>query len=837
MTVKQERGNRKKKLNKKYFGKLRNPDVLEALWNREYLEELDAIYKEFPLLDSKGKEKKNRYNNPYIFAFDIETSKTSNDPFNRVQVLDPDRSTRTTKRYKDFAFMHQFTISALRTKDGKLFHVYAGNYIEELFEFFDRLLMLPYETRVFSHNYGGYESHLINQYPYMEEHTESILASSPSKVITQRLHTNEHYGQVQISDTLLILQKSIKTLGEELDFPKLSYDYNEFRLPNELFTIKDIEYCFRDNDISLLALYNKCKLYPWLWKNEKSWMNSKKITVSSTGFVRKELKENPEINKDGLYKDWCDQCKQQFITDPELYYTITQSFNGGYVHANPYFVGKPIKNVISVDFKSDYPGQMLNRDYPHNAFSEIDVSEFDLVVRPKLEYYCKNWRDAISARHLLPDHYLGCFEFKNIRFKEFQNKNVFPIIASSKSKSKISNFDLISKSTILDNGKLLYSDVYIAFFSEVELLSLMLTYDFDEMICHSLYKSNESSPMHSLIQNAIIYYGKMKEVYKECVKRLENNKSIDDLEIPKAEKQTILKSDVPLNVAKDYLQNAKAQLNGLYGQQTQKPLQDEYCIREGEIIARQKTLEEVKEELPHKVINHSFSVGVYVTSWARLSLVLGFYEIIANGGTFIYCDTDSIKFITNGFRENIINGIQEYNDNCITNNDNIYKFGVFDFEIVEGQNYSYRNFCTLGAKKYLCEEFNSKENKWEISSTIAGLPKDCCKIWQELEKECSDFNDLVENYFHHNILIDKSLTGKMTHTEIYSGEDMREYLPDIGGELPIKSMTLLIEAPFDMNSCILSSSSTNYYCSVLEKLFDNPQNNKRRMINNVHFHA
>ena len=81
---------------------------------------------------------------------------------------------------------------------------------------------------------------------------------------------------------------------------------------------------------------------------------------------------NPEINKNGLYDDWCNQCKEQWISEKEMYLTVTESFNGGYVHGNPYYIGQAIKNVISIDFSSDYPGQMLNKRYPKNPFLECN---------------------------------------------------------------------------------------------------------------------------------------------------------------------------------------------------------------------------------------------------------------------------------------------------------------------------------------------------------------------------------------------------------------------------------------------------------------------------------
>lgn len=801
------------------YGFSSKPEVLDFIRYPEMADEYRQYCEEYNI---------NRKANPFLFAFDIETSKSDNDKKHRCQVVDEARSGKTvrTKKYKVFTFLSQFTVSAIDTRTGSLTHVFCGRYIEELFDFFEILLSLPYYTKVYSHNFGGYESHLLRQYEWIENHCTNLLANSPSKIISMTLNDKNKKGTIEINDSLLILQKSIKILGDELQFPKLEYEYNDFILPTDELTPEQIEYCYRDNDISLLALFNKIKITPWLWGKNKQTCAIKRIPISSTGFVRKDMIYNPEINKNGLYDDWCNQCKEQWISEKEMYLTVTESFNGGYVHGNPYYIGQPIKNVISIDFSSDYPGQMLNKRYPKNPFLECNINEFYAVCYPKLQYYLTNWKQCIRQKSLMRDNYIGLFIFKKLKVKRFENNNVFPIISNSKCSASPLNIRTMDKRTILDNGKLIYSPVFVASFSEVELLSIMLTYDFESIECMKLYRSYGTSDMHELVRNTVIYYGKQKTLLKMLVHRLENHTTYYDLDIPKEIKIAIDESDDKITLAKRYLQNAKGMLNGIYGQQVQRPIQNDYYISDGVVIESTKNLYDATKEIENRKLNHSFSVGIYVTAWARLMLTIGFLLIVENGGTWIYADTDSLKFIDNGHFEKIHNAIEQFNNNVITSSANFYGFGKFDFEILDGRKYSYDYFCTLGAKKYItCVDD-------EIEITIAGLSKKCKNIWQALYDNCNkDFSIMVEKYFHHNILISPKITNKLAHTNIYEHEDMRDYYKLPKAKLPVYSMINLIEVSFDMNNCLKLSTATEEYIIVLEKVFDNKQNKKRVVLN------
>lgn len=771
--------------------------------------------------------------NPYIYAFDIETSNTKNMSEQLPELWDAEKN-----RFKELSFMHQFTISRIDFTTGELEHVYAGHWIEELFDFFGALFEMDMETVVISHNFGGYESHLLKQYQWTVDHCTDLLAQSESKIITMTLKDEKQKGKVKILDSLLILQKSIDTLGKELGFPKLEYDYNEFKLPTDEFTFDEIEYCYRDNDISLLGLYNKCKLYPWI-------KEPCDIPVSATGFVRKELANNPEINKEFVSRNgktyktfdlWKYQCRNQFVTDVDQYFCMYDSFNGGYVHANPFYVGKVLHNLTALDFKSDYPGQCLSKFYPSGEFHKVDPKEEfpKLMESIKANYGQLNadWTSLVSKQKYNHHFYYGTFVFKNLR-ASFVGTRIFPNCSSSKSKGGhdyILVEDTPENPFVCDNGKVINAGKIALSLTDVELLNLYICYDWDDIYCFELYKCEQYGKMHVEIRNAINYFGIQKEQWKKVVKDLEQNQfGSHDYELPKEQLQAIEHSNDKLNLAKQYLQNAKASLNGIYGQQVQKPVQDNYELNEVGVVelVNEDLRTALKKERKKKQysMNHSFCVGIYVTSYARLMLTLGFVMVCKSGCDFVYADTDSLKILTNGHDEELQRNVSRFNEAYMLHckEENPFEFGTWDFEP------TIKAGIFLGAKKYMVLE--NVEGKDTIEVTVAGLPKkSAAKYFTYLMKHDfgGSFDEMAKTVFTHNTLIDANACDNLGHSDYYAGEDVGNYF-DFGTH-EVRSMINLSPMPFDMNNTESINTPAFIYCAVLEHLFDNPQNMDRLRI-------
>lgn len=143
----------------------------------------------------------------------------------------------------------------------------------------------------------------------------------------------------------------------------------------------------------------------------------------------------------------------------------------------------------------------------------------------------------------------------------------------------------------------------------------------------------------------------------------------------------------------------------------------------------------------------SYSWGVWVTAYARFNLLSNLVKL---DNYCLYTDTDSLK-LEDGFNRQII---RDYNTKVIfkikkvcedlkldinrfmpKDKDGIkHIIGLFEDETKDGEKYTYKEFITLGAKKYAYKDF-----KDEIHITVSGVPKQGAKALKDLKDFKSDF--------------------------------------------------------------------------------------------------
>ena len=134
--------------------------------------------------------------------------------------------------------------------------------------------------------------------------------------------------------------------------------------------------------------------------------------------------------------------------------------------------------------------------------------------------------------------------------------------------------------------------------------------------------------------------------------------------------------------------------------------------------------------------------GVFVTAYARNNLL---ENLIKLDDYEIYADTDSLK-LAEGFDKKVIEDynkkvIEKIEKVCKDLNLDINKFmpedikgrkhiiGLFENESEQGQEFTYKEFITLGAKKYAYKDFND-----EIHITVSGVPKGRSKSFKRFER-------------------------------------------------------------------------------------------------------
>lgn len=373
---------------------------------------------------------------------------------------------------------------------------------------------------------------------------------------------------------------------------------------------------------------------------------------------------------------------EEMLPDVKVYTLLREAFRGGNTHANRWYSDEIIEKVKSVDRVSSYPDVMINCKFPMMKF----FKEPDPVTIHRLKDLIWKHKKPVVMR----------IAFYNLDLKDLLNGA--PYLTKDKSRN-ISN-------GVFDNGRILRADY----------LETTLT-DIDFKIVLGMYKWTSCNPY---------------EVYTSVYKPL-----------PEALKNVILKYYVDKTELKGlpdqevYYTKSKNKLNSCYGMTAQDPVKQSIKFREGEYVLDLQDIEDLLKTSNKKAFL-SYAWGVWVTAWARYRL----QEVIDLAGhNFIYCDTDSVKYIGDI-------DISEYNRQRIHDSrlnkayakdrkGIIHYMGVFENEI-ENADKAYDRFKTMGAKKYVYELDG------ELHITIAGVSK------KEGAKELGSIENFKEGFVFHD---------------------------------------------------------------------------------------
>lgn len=365
------------------------------------------------------------------------------------------------------------------------------------------------------------------------------------------------------------------------------------------------------------------------------------------------------ICKSQMYT-WAKSHKKMFPSI-SVYNLLEQAFRGGDTHANRYYVGQVLENVHSADRSSSYPDCLCNCKFPMTPFKETaleTVEDFERKVR--------------SGKALL-----FAVEFYNIRQRDCYYG------APYLSVSKCRNIE----NSVEDNGRILIATHLETAVTDVDFRIIAQEYVWDSVYFKTCYQST---------------YGELPEQLKACVRQQYTNK-------------TTLKG---VEEKELFYNMSKALLNSIYGMMVQCPvkaniefIEDSEKIFSLENVSRETLLTEYNERafVPYQW-------GVWCTAWARYRLK----EVInLTGDNFVYCDTDSVKYL---YDEKIEKAIEEYNKERYADSEknNAYATdpkGITHYMGVYENDGEYVKFSTMGAKKYVYTD-----NKG-LHATIAGVNK------------------------------------------------------------------------------------------------------------------
>ena len=354
------------------------------------------------------------------------------------------------------------------------------------------------------------------------------------------------------------------------------------------------------------------------------------------------------------------------LVDYDIYEMCREAFRGGNTHANRYYAGKVLSGVKSADIGSSYPSIQCNNQFPVSQFYHMGGCKFD---------------DLMELINVRKKAVLMRVSMTNVRLiDEFWGS---PYLAKDKCRNV--------RNATYDNGRILECDYLETTITDVDLRIILGEYNFDDFVAFEVAYARYGKLPPSLIEETIKYF----EV-KTTMKDVEGQEL--------------------------FYMKAKNKLNSIYGMMAQDPVKQTVDFTHDEFKVREDDPEMLLEASNKKAFL-AYQWGVWVTAWARYRLEEG---IKLAGDGFVYCDTDSVKYIGNvdwdTYNKERIKDSKNNGAYAKDPKGNIHYMGVYEFEFEACE------FATLGAKKYCYR----KTPDSELKVTIAGVTKK--KGGKELEK-------------------------------------------------------------------------------------------------------
>lgn len=349
---------------------------------------------------------------------------------------------------------------------------------------------------------------------------------------------------------------------------------------------------------------------------------------------------------------------QEQLPDYNLFCLMRDAFRGGNTHANRYYADQIIENVSSYDRVSSYPDVQVNELFPMGKWIHEPEADFERVIR-KIYKQKRACIMRVGFQNIrLHDPLFGC-----------------PYIAKHKC-TILSEHDN-------DNGRILYAKYLEVAVTDIDLKIILSEYDFDNAMILDFYHTR---------------YGKLPKPMLEVVKKYFTDKTT----LKGVEGQEL------------FYMLQKAKLNSVYGMCVQSPVKQNILYIDDAFIQDNEPEADLLFKHNKKAFL-SYAWGIWTTARAREHL-----EIAINlvGNNFVYCDTDSVKFIDDGSidfskynnkrkRESITNG-----GTAAAPSGKIQYLGLYEYEG------TYKQFVTMGAKKYAYIDENDK-----LHITVAGAGK------------------------------------------------------------------------------------------------------------------
>lgn len=703
-------------------------------------------------------------------------------------------------------FLKELNNQAVKNK--KYIVIYAHNLIVELTELMQNIF--TYENIA-----------------YLQEHAHNNLyRGSRSKPIVFQ------YGNLKFVDSLALLNKGLEKVAKDVGMIKNEQNktYNEKWYFGSRLPKWELEYNENDLDITARGIIKLLKQAGFKTLTDVFYNN----VVTSTGltkYINKTIISKEQLKNKRKYATnnlpFIIKNNTKIVDFERLKKWQDEVFKGGLCYANFKMCYKILHGVLSLDVASLYPSEMLLRQFPKNlkkydktklnSFND-ELDFFNYMINANYNKLVKNIYDFKKQLTLknykhIPYFFIATVTLKNVRYKNFKNNNILLAMADSKALS-------ITNATT-DGEKVYKCDNIKLSVSSIEFLTYQLLYDFDIVNVQIDCFTNQWTFLTDGEIITLFYHGQQKYLASELIESVKNNKKCDDildkLEIDKTMFYSMNKKE-QLNYSKGLKQYIKQTgLNNQYGINAQKIINSTFYFD----YLKQEYLEqeEMQGVNSYNTTDRNYIVGICITAFSRLDLVLMFLNLTEKTkSTFVYCDTDSLKFTYNNDSEKELiyhiadeynhykqlyrNELEKHFNNIIEYKDELKLFNFGDWE----RDGEYKIFKTLGTKAY------AYYNGVEISKTIAGIKKPFENFLNNKLKEGATPESVIDDYIKPNTLLSARVSGNTQPRQPHKELIQSEFIDD-NGEL----------------------QQVNQYCSYVITNHSKWIQEKRLADNNTHF--
>ena len=549
----------------------------------------------------------------------------------------------------------------------------------------------------------------------------SIATRKPIYAITE--------SGIEFRCSYILTNYSLAKLADQLRHYKISkligsLDYKLHRSPESNMTDQEIRYCI--NDVLVVSAYiQECIM------QERYICN---IPLTAPGYCRRFCRNmclygTNKKGRNAQFNKYSALMKSMKISGKDEYLQLKRCFQGGFTHASTLYSGLLMHGVSSIDFTSSYPYVLMSEMFPMSSGKLVtpkSTKEFEHYLR----YYCCIFDATFTdiQPKYINDNYISTSHCIGLK---------------KKTKKQQANY-------IDNNGRLVScNDSVTMTITNVDYELISKTYSYKKLKINNMRIYRKAYLPKELILSIIKLYQD-----KTTLKGVKGKET-------------------------EYL-NGKALLNAVFGMMVTYISKDEIIYSDTWSIEHADIEKDIKKynESPKRFLFYPW--GVFCTAYARYNLWRGILEF---GDDYIYADTDSIKCLN---LDKHMQFVDDYNYETQHKLKCMCKFHKIDYSLlcpktVKGEvkllgvwdietPVPYKNFKTLGAKRYLVEDDE------HIEMTVAGINKKIAVPYM-IDKYGKDN---VFYYFRKDLYIPCGKTGKLTH--VYIDQDQSGSFTDYQGK-------------------------------------------------------